>query len=194
MSGPNKHIRTFTGKEINLFAMTFDDICIEDIAHALACINRFNGQVKFPISVAQHSIYVSYLSDKACQMQGMLHDASEAYIGDVTKWLKHTPEMKHFRELEDDIQTLIYQKFQCDEKIHPSVEMADRIMVRWEGTKGFGDDFRIDHPNYPDLTDLEIKRVGFWGAWSWERSESSFLARFTSLTCQAQAAAAAKAI
>jgi hypothetical protein len=147
--------RTFTGVNLDLFDIQPGDIYIEDIAHALSNINRFNGHTKFPISVAQHSIHVALLCP-TCPLTALLHDASEAYLGDVTKWLKSTPEMALYRELEAHIQHLINAKFGGLEPLPPEVEAADRIMVRLEGYRGFGPDFHIDHPDYPDMTMEEM--------------------------------------
>ena len=171
-------IQTFSGKIVNPLDLRPEDICIEDIAHALACCNRFAGHVKRPISVAQHSIYVSRLcDDTGYELQGLLHDASEAYLGDITKWLKATPALQAFRQVEDHAQKIIYRKFNCTALVSDVVEMADRIMVRFEGGKGFRH-FTIDHPNYPPLSATEIARVGAWGFWTWRAAEEAFLLRF----------------
>lgn len=183
MTGPLRHIRTFTGKQLDLFDIRAQDIDIVDIAHHLACTNRFGGATKRPINVAQHSVFVARLCDDLnCELQALLHDASEAYIGDVTKWLKNIDDMKPYRDLEKKIQDVIYTKFKCSTEQCPHIDDADSIMVRFEGMKGFGPDFKIDHPNYPALTPEEIKRVGGWGHWSWNISKETFLAAFRELT------------
>jgi hypothetical protein len=185
----NPVIHTFTGKEVNPLNVHLDDICIEDIAHALACTNRFCGHTRVPISVAQHSVYVSrfvqsegQLHHQRAPLQGLLHDAAEAYLGDVTKWLKHSKPMKTFREAEDRLQCVIYEKFGLPWTMFLEVEWADRVMVRFEGMKGFGKSFKINHPNYPPLTKAEIEAVGKWSPWSWKQSEEAFLAQYRTLT------------
>lgn len=199
----NPVIRTFLGKNINPFKIELEDIHIEDIAHALALCNRFAGHTKRPISVAQHSVYVSMISGKhykdcpcislvpsdSCNCgapkfakQGLLHDASEAYLGDVTKWIKHTEEMKEFRRIEDEVQRMIYHKFGCKFDVYPEVEDADRIMVRYEGKQGLGKSFKIDHPNYPPLVKRQIERVGEWDFWTWRHAEQMFLDHYRMLT------------
>ena len=182
---PKPNLSTYTGKNLLLFELTPHDIDIEDIAHGLACINRFNGQVKKPISVAQHSVYVARiamkLSGPRAGLQGLLHDASEAYIGDMTKWLKQAPEMKEFRIKEARIQHTIYRRFRCRALLYSSVEYADRIMVRYEGMRGYKQPF-IDHPDYPPLTKEEKRLVGPWGFWSWQSAESIFLTEYEILT------------
>ena len=175
-------IHTFTGRDINPFEMKLSDIDILDIAHGLACSNRFNGQVKRPISIAQHSVYVARLcSDSPYELQGLLHDGAEAFVGDVVKWIKATPEFITFRGIEDSIQKLIFKKFNCPLKLGRSVELSDRIMVRFEGKKGFGNSFKIDHPDYPELTVDELTRIGKWGFWTWRQAEESFLDHFRML-------------
>lgn len=178
-------ICTFTGKQVNPLNLKLEDICIEDIAHALALCNRFAGHTALPISVAHHSIMVSKLCEVGSQpeaLQGLLHDASEAYLGDITKWLKHTPEMLAFREAENRAQTLIYEKFDCPKILYPNVELADRIMVRYEGKIGLGSNFVINHNNYPELTRSELSQIGNWDFISWEVAEIEFLKAFRRLT------------
>lgn len=188
-------------REVNPLALKIEDIRIEDIAHSLSLINRFNGHTNRPISVAQHSVYVSRLSvdqtDHDCPnptvckrchdskqrgLQGLLHDAAEAYLGDVTKWLKSSHAMDGYREAEDAAQRVIFKRFSIPLPIHRKIELADRLMVLFEGMKGFGKDFKIDHPNYPPLTSQQIADVGNWGFWSWKQSKESFMDQYRMLT------------
>lgn len=81
------YLRTASGRDF--YFDKPDAIRIEDIAAALAKINRFNGHTRVPYSVAQHSIWVSHRVAEAghgakYQMLGLLHDAAEAYLGDLT--------------------------------------------------------------------------------------------------------------
>lgn len=177
------YLRTFTGREVNPLDLQPSDIDVLDVAHHLALINRFNGAVKRPISVAQHSVYVyrivcALTHHMPVRRQALFHDGGEAYVGDVTKWLKHSDAMAAFREAEDRAQATVFQVFDCPAELHEAVEYADRIMVRFEGMKGFGPHFRIDHPNYPPLTDYEVALVGKWQPWSWRTAEEVFLAEY----------------
>lgn len=184
MPGPTGAlIRTYSGREVNPLNLGLDDIDIRDIAHSLALCNRFIGHSKKPISVAQHSVYVSRIAfaltdNKLVAKQGVLHDAAEAYLGDVTRWLKRTPEMYAYREAEQRVEDVIFYKFGCERVRHPAVGEADRIMVRFEGQQGFGKDFKIDHPNYPPLTDRDLGLVGKWGHWTWKVAEDIFLSTY----------------
>jgi len=72
-----------------------DDAAIRltDVAHALSWINRFTGHARFGFSVAAHSLAVSRFlksqgASAAVQMGGLMHDAHEAYFGDVTTPVK----------------------------------------------------------------------------------------------------------
>ena len=86
--------QNLSGKSIDLTHLKPEDICIEDIAHALSLQCRYNGQIKEFYSVAQHSSLVSRLvyydtKDKTLALCGLLHDAAEAYIGDIITPIKH---------------------------------------------------------------------------------------------------------
>lgn len=176
-------IHTFSRQWVNPLDVLAGDLRIEDIAHALALINRFVGHTREPISVAQHCIWVSYLCGRVHALQGLIHDAPEAYVGDVSKWLKHSDEMTPFRAVEDRIQRTIYRHFGCAEETHVQVEYADRLMVRFEGMMGYGSDWLVNHPAYPPLTPGEIDLVHNatgknWNFWDWRRAEREFLDRF----------------
>ncbi len=107
-------ILTFTNTLFYPLAPEEEEVKIEDIAHALSQMCRANGHFKTFYSVAQHSINCSQeartrkLSQKI-QLACLLHDASEAYISDVTRPVKcHLAE---YREIEHKLQQVIYAKF-----------------------------------------------------------------------------------
>ena len=84
-------INTSSGKIINLNTPTTDMIDIKDIANGLSKICRFGGQSSHFYSVAQHSVLVCYLMKEGegnYELEALMHDASEAYLGDVVKPLK----------------------------------------------------------------------------------------------------------
>ncbi len=105
------------------------DIRIGDIAHALSLICRANGHFRIFYSVAQHSIHCA-LEAAACgcskqtQLHCLLHDAAEAYLGDVTRPLKrHFP---LYMEAEEKLQRTIYRSLQVD----PPTETEQRDVKR----------------------------------------------------------------
>lgn len=77
-----------SGKIISLKNPTSEMIDIKDIAGALCKICRFGGQISTFYSVAQHSVLVTSLAPKELKKEALLHDATEAYLGDVIKPLK----------------------------------------------------------------------------------------------------------
>lgn len=91
--------QTHTGKRFEIFNPQPDAICIEDIAHSLAHICRFNGHTKKFYSVAEHSlncarIAAALTTDPRAVWATLMHDAHEAYTCDIPKpwrdslWLK----------------------------------------------------------------------------------------------------------
>lgn len=193
-------ILTYTGKHVNPLDLRSEDIDIRDIAHALAQCNRFAGQAKRPISVAQHSVYVSRLVasqldnrgqdflkkfDRLVCIQALLHDASEAYLGDVTKWLKATDGFAAYRVAEDHIQRQIYAHFNCATEMHEMVAAADKLMLRFEGEQAFGvkmwKKWTTTLSSYPMITPEEKAQIGPWYPWGWRWSEELFLVHARSL-------------
>ena len=93
----NTKIVTYTGKSFDLLNPTPDMVCIEDIAHSLANICRYTGHVRKFYSVAQHCVLAARVNNLSDPLQRLLHDAAEAYIGDLASpWkrllLVHVPQ------------------------------------------------------------------------------------------------------
>ena len=175
-------ILTYTGRRVNPLAVRPSDVCIEDIAHSLACSNRFCGHTIAPWSTAQHSIGVSRLVPPRKALKGLLHDGGEAYVGDMTTWLKHAPEMAPYREIEDRAQRAVYEAFGLDPSDDDDdINEADRFMVRLEATDGFNGRWIIDHELYGPITEAERQRLGPWRPWDWRLAEREFLRAFKEL-------------
>jgi 5'-deoxynucleotidase YfbR-like HD superfamily hydrolase len=124
---------TYSGISIDLFDFKIEDIRIEDIVFGLSNIARFSGQVPF-YSVAKHSIHVSKLLPKNLRLSGLLHDASEAYIGDVISPIKHA--MKEYLEIEERIMNEISKKWKLDAK-NTMIKEADKKALEYEKSKLF---------------------------------------------------------
>lgn len=95
-------MKTYSGKLINLEAPQAESICMSDISWGLSCERRFGNQSPVFISVAQHSVLVGAIAARLFETRlampdayilgwkaGLLHDAHEAYIGDMTRPFKH---------------------------------------------------------------------------------------------------------
>ena len=79
---------TRSGRYFNPLSPRAKDVLIDDIAHALAYQCRFNGHTREFYSVAQHSVMVAGLVPKHLRMEALLHDAAEAYLGDIVTPVK----------------------------------------------------------------------------------------------------------
>jgi hypothetical protein len=90
----NDYFTTRSGRHIRVLDPRPEDVWMPDIAWALSRICRFGGHSPCHDSVAQHSVIVSELCPRELQLVGLLHDATEAYVGDVIGPLKHAlPEL-----------------------------------------------------------------------------------------------------
>lgn len=85
-------VTTASGREIDLGKLDIDhnSITARDIATHLSRINRFNGATTLPYSVAQHSVFVARIVEhlKGSPLEAfiaLMHDAHEAYMGDITR-------------------------------------------------------------------------------------------------------------
>lgn len=126
-------ITLHSGRRIDLRNLEPADIRIEDIAHALSNLCRFNGHVPKFYSVAQHCVIVASLLPAELRLQGLLHDASEAYIGDVSHFLKHSAYMAGYREFEAILEEKISARFSLPFPLHEKVKHADRTAcdIEW---------------------------------------------------------------
>lgn len=118
-SGPQ--IRLRSGAWFDLLDPASSDFTIEDIAHGLAHTCRYAGQADGFYSVAEHSILVSEVA-QGHEYAALLHDAAEAFIGDVTRPLKQL--LPEYKRLEKSIEEAIFSRFEVGE-VHPDVKKAD---------------------------------------------------------------------
>ncbi|WP_300440629.1 YfbR-like 5'-deoxynucleotidase [Christiangramia sp.] len=153
-------IRTFTGKVFDLKILDPESICIEDIAHSLSLTPRFGGHLEKMYSVAQHSVMVS-INCIENQLAGLLHDASEAYIGDMPSPFKRM--MPEYKIIENRLMEVIAKKYGFSIPLPAEVKAADRMLLdmEWEAfvNKGFNMEY-----------------------WTPEEAENEFLRMFHSLT------------
>jgi hypothetical protein len=124
-------IRTFMGKMIDPLAPDPDLITLVDIAHALSNICRWNGHTMKFYSVAEHCIFVCNLvQSPEDKLAAMLHDASEAYIADVSRPVKHR--LKNYFEVEYELMMVISRKFGFQYPLSAEVKAADNAALEWE--------------------------------------------------------------
>ncbi|MBO8135535.1 HD family hydrolase [Dickeya fangzhongdai] len=124
------YIITFTGKKFSFTNPCIDDICIEDIAHALSLENRFGGHTAWPYSVAQHCIGASYIAPAGFEFEALMHDAAEAYCKDIPSPLKAI--LPDYKTVEMTVETLIRLRFGLPVMMSREVKHTDLVMLASE--------------------------------------------------------------
>lgn len=122
-------ILTANGHYFNLLYPQPSSIDIRDIAHALARINRFTGHTRQFYSVAQHCYHVSELVPRKYALEGLLHDAAEAYMGDIASPLKQL--LPDYKRIYKGVEKAVFAKFGIAE-LPPCVKEADLKMLAAE--------------------------------------------------------------
>ena len=177
-------IETYTGKKFFLLNPRVEDIDILDIAHGLSLQCRWTGQCRFHYSIAQHSYYCSFIGPKEEALERLLHDASESFMGDMNRPLKHfTDAGKSYRKQEQIVQNAIRERFGLSLAIEaPSVHIADNQMLFCEKqqlmtTLPWDDVDWLAHSNSENLGTAGI----LIEQWSPSHAETMFLNRFQQL-------------
>lgn len=124
------YIETYGGNRVDILLPDPAQITVEDIAHALAHVPRFAGHTKRFYSVAAHSINVARLVPDEHKLQALLHDATEAYLGDMPTPFKRV--FGEYRAAEERLWKAIAQKFNVPVELHKSVKQADGVMLMTE--------------------------------------------------------------
>lgn len=123
MRTDNNYVRTFTGRHFWPVDPRPEDVCIEDIAHALSLTCRWNGHCTRHYSIAQHSCFVHDWVGRGDKLVGLLHDASEAYICDLAKPIKGL--VAGYQEIERRLMDTIAQALGFTWPESPAVKDAD---------------------------------------------------------------------
>ena len=124
------YICTYLGNRFYPLEGRIDNIHLEDIAHGLAYQCRFNGQTSAFFSIAQHSLIVANVAPPELRLAALLHDASEAYLGDVVKPLKVL--LPNYKELEARVEHSIAQAFGLPFLCNDAIKRADMISLATE--------------------------------------------------------------
>lgn len=156
-AAPRAWQRMLSGRRLDLLDPSPLDIEIEDIAHGLARVARWNGQTigDYAFSVAQHSIIVMQICEflkpnitPQEKMMALLHDAPEFVIGDMISPFKNALGVD-YRIFEDKLERAIHIRFGLVAKtpapLKKLIKKADRICAWFEATELAG--FSIEEAN-----------------------------------------------
>ena len=143
---PRAWQRMLSGRRLDLLDPAAADVAIEDIAHGLARVARWNGQTagEHAFSVAQHAIIVSDIAaaleanlERRWQLAALLHDAPEYVIGDLISPFKAAIGLD-YKAFEERLQAAIHLRFRLPHPLPDSVrrliKTADRIAAYHEAT------------------------------------------------------------
>lgn len=123
-------MQTATGKQFWPLDPRPEEVDIVDIAHGLAHICRYGGHCARFYSVAEHSVYVSQALPPALRLYGLLHDASEAYLGDVIRPLKRF--IPGYHDLEEAVMVAVCQQIGIHYPMPPQVKEIDDCILHDE--------------------------------------------------------------
>ena len=123
-------VSTKSGRRVSLLNPSPSQIVIGDIAHGLAHQCRFNGQTNKFYSVAQHSVLVASILPRELRLAGLLHDASEAYLGDVVQPLKDL--LPEYQAIEENFCKVLGMRFGVNLQHNDAIRHADLVVLATE--------------------------------------------------------------
>lgn len=164
------YIETYNGGRFYFLNPTPEMLNIEDIAHALSMTCRYTGHIKHFYSVAEHCVHVSRMAKNP--LEGLLHDASEAYITDIASPIK--PHLYNYKELESGIMEVISKTYGFDWPLSADTHDADKAQLKTEARhllKSGGKDWL-------HLFETERTRGIMPKCWTPDQAKMAFLERF----------------
>ena len=180
---PGPYLQTVSGRWVNPFDPDPAQLDAGDIARALANQCRFGGHSRVFYSVAQHSVIVSRLveergGDAEDVFAALMHDAAEAYLGDMPHPLKHrSPLGAAFKEAEVHLEQAIRDRFGIKPGV-PAIKQADRALLATERRA-----FSAETWHWPELDGVEPLDLELT-AWSPDKAADEFAARYAELVAR----------
>jgi hypothetical protein len=165
---------------VNPFDPDPDQLDAGDIARALANLCRFGGHSRVFYSVAQHCVIVSQLveqggGDVEDAFAALMHDATEAYLGDMPHPLKHrSPLGAAFKAAEDQLERAIADRFRLRSGV-PAIKRFDRALLATERRA-----FSAESWHWPELEGVEPLDLELT-AWSPDEAVRAFAERYAEL-------------
>lgn len=185
------YIAMADGRRFHFLRDTIDEIDINHIAHNLSGINRYTASLPKGYTVGQHSLLVSTVVARLSPqfaLEALLHDASEAYMNDMSAPLKSL--LKDYRSIETHVEARIAKRFNLRYPWPAPVNVGDLMLLRLEmnsfiagGTKTLEAKTRSIVDALPPLKiDDEIQRVFLMTR---DEVVEAFTQRFMELSCEA---------
>jgi 5'-deoxynucleotidase YfbR-like HD superfamily hydrolase len=177
---PGPYLQTVSGRWVNPFDPDPDQLDAGDIARALANQCRFGGHSRVFYSVAQHSVIVSQLveergGDAEDAFAALMHDATEAYLGDMPHPLKHRSALgAAFKAAEDHLEQAIRDRFRIKPDV-PEIKRADRALLATERRT-----FSAENWHWPELEGVEPLDLAL-APWSPDEAAQAFAQRYAEL-------------
>jgi hypothetical protein len=177
---PGPYLQTVSGRWVNPFDPDPEQIDAGDIARALANQCRFGGHCRVFYSVAQHSVIVSELveqrgGDAEDVFAALMHDASEAYLGDMPHPLKHRSALgAAFRAAEEHLEQALRDRFRIKAGV-PEIKRADRALLATERRAFSAEDW-----HWPELEGIEPLELEL-EAWAPDEAAEAFARRYAEL-------------
>jgi len=165
-------INTYSGKVIDLLNPRVDDIALEDIARGVAYKSHYIGQTPFYFSIAEHSMLVSMLTG---DIEGLMHDGSEAYLSDIAKPLKAF--LPEYKKTEKRLMEVIFERFDLDFSKLESDKWADIEILGSEFEIFFGDT-GIKNPFTEDKEKLILRDPSIFTGYSPDEAYNEFIKRY----------------
>jgi 5'-deoxynucleotidase YfbR-like HD superfamily hydrolase len=193
---PRAWQRMLSGRRLDLLAPSPDDIAIEDIAHGLARVARWNGQTfgDHAFSVAEHAVLVKEIASTLnpqwghhWQLAALLHDAPEYVVGDLISPFKAAIGFD-YKAFENRLLEAIHVRFGLPailpSEIAAAIKHADRIAAYYEATllAGFSKDEADRYFGIPAIPESLVALLTRLEASPVATAQQVFLARFAALT------------
>ena len=183
---PGPYLQTVSGRWVNPFDPDPEQLDAGDIARALANLSRFGGHTRAFYSVAQHSVIVSQLveergGDAEDAFAALMHDATEAYLGDMPHPIKHrSPLGAAFKAAEDQLEAAIRDRFAIRADV-PEIKRVDRALLATERRA-----FSTEDWHWPELDGVEPLELELEG-WPPDEAAGAFARRFDELDARRRA-------
>jgi hypothetical protein len=176
--GKSSWLQTCSGGRVSVLEPQESEIKLSDIATSISKQCRFNGHCNDFYSVAQHCVLGAKFAlkhfDRDTAREFLLHDATEAYVGDLIRPVKIM--IPEFGIVESGFWGAISRRFSVPYEHTDSCQLIDNIMVTWEKRDLLPNS--EEWPRLPEISGYNLPTIRCWG---WRKSEREYLRMYESL-------------